>query len=211
MIDRHKKSEGFTVVELIVAMSISAITLLSGYELLQALKDVGDRQSDALATTASIVRGLDRIREDLLHALPRTGSQGPVFTGANPRPEGNTETTEILGFCALCVGDSAGHPRGLRQLCRVRYELVTIEETVYLYRNAAPVVGADRTSGANGRERILDHIDNITLTFHNGQTSESSFSSNDRLPVGVELTVTVHRQAWPLSVRLPCGIPEGQL
>lgn len=210
MINRSRRSRGFTVAEFIVAMSISAVTLLSGYELFQALKIAGDVQSQDLAATAGIVHGLSRIREDLLHTLLRTGAHEPVFTGSDPSLEGEEDTTRLLNFYSLCTGYGDDCFRGLRQMCRVSYELVTSEDSVCLYRSAIPVVGPGPVSGNEDRELILDHVEQIKIAFYNGQTSEPSFSSNEKLPTGVELTAMSYGQVWPLLVRLPCGNSEGQ-
>lgn len=210
MIGKNRQSTGFTVAELIVAMSITAVTLLSGYELFQALKAAGDRQSADLAATAGIVRGLDRIREDLLHAVPRTESRETIFVGSNPVPDGQAETMLLLGFYSLCARTGDGWVRGLRQMHQVSYELVKTKDSVCLYRSTTPVVGAGPASEGDGRELILDHVGQIKIAFHNGQRSEVSYSSNEKLPTGVDLTVTAYGQVWPLSVKLPCGDSEGQ-
>lgn len=191
-------------------MSISAVTLLSGYEFFQALKTAGEGQSQDLAATATVVHGLGRIREDLLHSLPRTGSREPIFAGSNPSLEGEEETTRLLEFYSLCTGYGDDCFRGLRQICQVRYELVKTKDSVCLYRSAVPVVGAGPVSGNAGRELILDDVEQIKVVFHNGQTSEPSFSSDEKLPAGVELIVMAYGQAWALSVKLPCGSLEGQ-
>ncbi len=210
MIGKNQESRGFTVAELIVAMSISAVTLLSGYELFQALKAAGDRQSEDLAATVGIAHGLDRIREDLLHAVPRTGSREATFVGSNPAPDDLAPITQLLMFYSLCAGTGDDWVRGLRQMHRVRYELVRTEDSAYLCRSTTPVVGVDLASEGDDRETILNHVEHIKIAFHNGQTSEPGYSSNENLPAGVELTVTAYGQVWPLSVRLPCGHSEGQ-
>ncbi|MHC4166320.1 MAG: PulJ/GspJ family protein [Planctomycetota bacterium] len=210
MVDRSRRLRGFTVAELIVAMSISAVTLLSGYELFQALKTAGDIQSRDLVATAGVVHGLNRIREDLLHALPRSGSDEPIFTGSNPGLDGEEETTRLLVFYSLCTGYGDDRFRGLRQLYQVSYELVGTGDSACLYRSAAPVVGAGPVSGDEGRELILDQVEQIMIAFHTGQTSEPSFSSNEKLPLGVALTVMAHGRIWPLTLRLPCSNLEGQ-
>jgi type II secretion system protein J len=210
MIGKSRESGGFTVAELIVAMSISAVTLLSGYELFQSLKAAGDRQSEDLVATAGLVRGLDRIREDLLHAVPRTESREAIFVGNNPALDDQAQTTQLLRFYSLCAGTGDGWVRGLRQMRRVSYELVGTKDSGCLYRSTALVVGADPGSDADGREAVLNHVERIEIAFHNGQTSESSYSSDEELPASVELTVTAHGQVWSLSVKLPCGHSEGQ-
>ena len=210
MINKDRRSRGFTVAELIVAMSISAVTLLSGYELFQALKTAGDVQSQDLAATAGIVHGLSRIREDLLHTLMRTGSSEPIFKGSNPRLEGKEETTRFLSFYSLCTGYGNDCFRSLRQICHVSYELDTNKDSICLYRSAVPVAKPGSVSANNDRKLILEHVEKISIAFHNGQNLKPSFSSNEKLPAGVELTVMAYGQVWSLSVRLPCGNSEGQ-
>ena len=212
MVDETQiKSMGFTVAELIVAMSISAITLLTGYELFQALKGAGDTQSQSLAVAAEIVYGLDRIREDLLHALPQTGSNEPVFVGGNPALDGSAETTRLLEFYSLCSGHGDSRFSGLRQMQRVRYELVQVKDSVFLYRSATPVIGAGQVSGAESREPILDRVEQVTIAFHVGGTLKASFSSDQELPDGVDLMVMAGGRGWPLSLVLPCGSSEARL
>jgi type II secretion system protein J len=206
MIDRNRGPNGFTVVELIVAMSISAVTLLSGYELFTALKTAGDRQSEELSVTAGIVRGLDRMREDLLHAVARPDSKDAVFTGGNAVLDGRAETASLLLFYSLNTGYGAEWARGLRQTCRIRYELVPAQGSACLYRSVLPVLGA----GPAHRTLVLDHVELIQLAFHNGQTRELAYTSKERLPVCVELVVKSHGRVWPLSIRLPCGDSEEQ-
>ena len=207
--ERQTRRKGFTGVELVVAMSISAITLLSGYELFEALKETGDRQSEDLAVMAEIMHGLDVIRDDLLHALPRKESQDPIFAGSDPNLDNGDKARPLLEFYSLCSGYDKGS-FGLRQMCRVTYELARYQDSVRLYRTATPVVAAGSPSAGESRESILDRIEQIKITFHNGHSVESSFSSNKALPVCVSLTVTAYGRAWPLSVKLPCGVSEAQ-
>lgn len=210
MIDRRRTiPSGFTVVELIVALSISAITLLSGYELFQSLRGVADRQNADRAVMVEVVHGLHRLRDDLLHALPRAEAQEPIFIGANPSLEDNAEAT-LLDFYALGAGPAGAGGFDLRQMQRIRYEVVKAEDALGLYRHAAQLGGADQAFDADAGELVLEGIERIEIAFHNGQSVETQFSSNETLPVGVDLIVAARGQVWPLSVKLPCGFPEGR-
>jgi type II secretion system protein J len=208
--ERPRESKGFTVVELIVALILSATTLLSGYELFEALKGTGDVQTADLAAAAAIVHGFDQIREDLWHAVPRSGSREPIFVGGNPSSEPKEETTKLLEFYALCASRSNDPVGNLRQMHQVRYELARDNDSVCLYRDVTPVVGPRPTWGAEGREPILERVEQLQIAFRNGRSSEPSFSSNEKLPACVELTVMIDGRIWPLSVKLPCGVSEGQ-
>ena len=46
--DEMKTQRGFTIVELTVALSISAMVLATGYELFKTLRLVGDRQDQSM-------------------------------------------------------------------------------------------------------------------------------------------------------------------
>jgi type II secretory pathway component PulJ len=197
-------------VELIVAMTISAITLLSGYELFEALQGTGDTQSADLAATAEIIHGLDRIREDLLHAVPRSGSEEPIFVGGITDSDQDKEPAKLLEFYSLCAGRGDDYCHGLRHMHQVRYELAGVKGSVGLYRSAVRVVGPRPTTGDEGRALILERVEQIRVAFRDGPSSKPTFSSNERLPACVELTVTALGRRWPLSVKLPCGVSEGQ-
>jgi hypothetical protein len=191
-------SKGFTVVELI------------GYELFEALKRAGALQSADLEATALIVRGLDQIRQDLLHAVPRTESREPVFVGRSPDPDKSVEATELLKFYSLCMGQGDGRFSSLRHMCHVRYVLVRTKGSMDLYRSAVPVVGPGSTMGDGGRDRILDRVQRLKIAVREARTWAPSFSSDKRPPAGVELMVTACGRTWPLSIGLPCGVSEAQ-
>lgn len=208
--ERLRQSKGFTVVELIVALSISALTLLSGYELFEVLKRTGDAQNADLAGAADVLRSLDQIREDLLHALPRTSSQEPIFAGGNPSSAPQEKTTKLLEFFSLCTCRDEDRFPTVRQMHQVTYELLKGKDFVGLYRSVTPVAGPRGTSDAGAHELVLEPVEQLQIAFHNGQSFAPSFLSKERLPLGVELTVTAYGRTWPLSVMLPCGASEEQ-
>lgn len=158
-----KENRGFTLMELTVAMTTSAVTLLSGYELFTALKAAGDRQSEDLAATAGIVHCLDRMREDLPHGVVRAESPDPVFIGSDLARDGGIQTPQLLGFYSLCPGYGEGWVHGLRQMCQVSYALEKTKDSVRLYRDCVLVVGAGR---ASSRELILEGVEQIQISFH---------------------------------------------
>jgi type II secretion system protein J len=208
--ERGKKPGGFTVVELIVALTISAVTLLSGYELFEALKGAGDVQSADLAAAAQILHGLDQMRDDLWHAVPRVDTHAPIFVGANAGLDKNETTARLLEFYALCPNRTDGSAGDLRHMHHIKYELSRIGDSVCLYRSASPVVGPGPISDQAGREQVLEDVEQITVAFRRGSTWEPRFSSEEELPACVGVTVTARGQTWPFVVTLPCGMAEGQ-
>jgi hypothetical protein len=142
--------------------------------------------------------------------VPRSGSAVPIFVGANPDPDAPAESTTLLEFYTLCPGGGSNRFQSLRQIHQVSYELVKGKDSTCLYRKAAPIIRAGPMPGDEQRELLLEDVTEVALAFHNGQTFETDFSSKDKLPSTVELTVHVREQVWPLSVRLPCGTLEEQ-
>ena len=191
-------------------MSISAVTLLSGYEFFQALKDTADVQSTDMAAMAEVVRNLNVIRDDLLHAFVRKESKEPIFIGNDPAAGGSTEATKVLEFYSLCPAGGDDNLSGLRQEQRVTYELVGAGDSVGFYRSVTAVAGPPSASAGVGRQQILDRVEQFRIAFHDGRSLSPSFSSDKALPIGLELTIVAYGQTWPLSIRLPCGSPEAQ-
>jgi general secretion pathway protein J len=76
--DRDAKQAGFTLLEVLIAISIVALLALIGYRAVAALSESESR----LSTEASRWRGLDlffaRLEADLREAVPRTARNGSV-------------------------------------------------------------------------------------------------------------------------------------
>ncbi|MBW7989241.1 MAG: prepilin-type N-terminal cleavage/methylation domain-containing protein [Planctomycetes bacterium] len=201
--DKTKLWNGFTIVELTVALSVSAMVLATGYELFKTLRTVGGKQDEFLAESGRIINVLDQIREDLLHAVPKAYGQEAVFVGNNIIFDSND--TKLLQFYSLGVTDRFNEICGVRQIHRIVYESIKEDDSICLYRTVAPIVAKDSPSSDQKKEPILNKIDEIKISFHNGSRLETSFFSKEYLPVYVKLELTAYGQVWPLAVKLPCG------
>ncbi len=201
--DKTKISNGFTIVELTVALSVSAMVLATGYELFKTLRAVGGKQDQFLADSGRIINILDQIREDLVHAVPKPYGQEAVFAGNNITFD--SDESKLLQFYSLGVTEQFNEICGMRQVHRITYELIKENDSICLYRTVAPIVNKDSPSSDQKKEPILDKIDEIKISFHNGSRLEPSFFSKQYLPVYVKLELTAYGQVWPLAVKLPCG------
>lgn len=200
---KTKLSNGFTIVELTLALSVSAMVLATGYELFKTLRAVGGKQDQFLADSGQIINILDQIREDLVHAVPKAYGQEAVFVGNNITFD--SDESKLLQFYSLCVTDQFNEICGMRQIHRIAYELIKEKDSISLYRTVAPIVAKDNPSSDQKKEPILDKVDEIKISFHNGSRLEPSFFSKQYLPVYVKLELTAYGQVWPLTVKLPCG------
>jgi type II secretion system protein J len=200
--DEMKTQRGFTIVELTVALSVSAMVLATGYEMFKTLRLVGDRQDQSMVELWEIMNVLDQVREDLVHAVPKAYGQEAMFVGDNATFE--FEECKILQFYSLLTGQS-NEVCGIRRIHRIEYGLVKEKDSMCLYRTATPVVGANKLYNSENRKIIFTKIEDIGMSFNNGERLETSFSSKQSLPVYVEFEFTAYGQIWPLAVRLPCG------
>ncbi|NIA16954.1 MAG: prepilin-type N-terminal cleavage/methylation domain-containing protein [Planctomycetes bacterium] len=205
MLINKKTSNGFTIVELTVAMLVSAVILAAGYDLFKALRDTARRQEQAITLSRKMAEALEQIRGDLLHAIPYDGN-GAVFIGANPAIDSGKST--LLEFNSLCTGSRGDKIRGVRQIHRIRYELTRENDSICLYRRAVPAVGKNNSKNDDNKKLIFNGIEQIKILFYNGKKLLSSFSSKLNLPVYVKLELTAKGRSWPLTVKLPCGTAE---
>ena len=201
--DEMKTQRGFTIVELTVALSISAMVLATGYELFKTLRFVGDRQDQSMVELWEIINVLDQIREDLVHAVPKAYEQEAMFVGDNATFE--FEEFKLLQFYSLVTGQF-NEVCGIRRIHRIEYGLVKEKNSICLYRTATPIVGSNKLHNNENRKIIFSKIEDLSISFHNGERLETSFSSKQSLPVYVEFEFTAYGQTWPLAVKLPCGL-----
>jgi type II secretory pathway pseudopilin PulG len=199
--DKRNIKTAFTIVELTVAMVVSALVLAAACELLGTLRSVARKQSRDLLRAAQVTDALELIRDDLMHALAKPDDQQIIFTGGD---------IKLMQFHAFCPAEFPSDISGIRQICRVEYELQTQNEIGKLYRLVTPIVGPAQ-SQANGNKKLLcDNIDKALIWFHDGQRLLPSFSSKSHLPTYVKLVLTIHGRIWPLTVGLPCAKPDAE-
>lgn len=201
---KTKRLNGFTVVELTVALSVSAAVLVTGYELFTALKTVGEKQNQSTVELWEMTDALEQISEDLMHAVPKTYGQEILFAGANPAFE--FEEFKLLKFYSFWVSDVFTEVSGVRAIYRIEYKLVKEKDLIRLYRVATPVLGSNQLSDGETTKLICSNVEEVNIFFHDGRRLERSFSSKQHLPAYVELELTAYGQSWPLAVSVPCGI-----
>jgi prepilin-type N-terminal cleavage/methylation domain-containing protein len=202
--NKTKTPRGFTIVELTVALSVSAMALVTAFELFKALRFVGDRQNQSMVELWEVTNALDQIREDLAYAVPVAYKQEELFTGGNADFE--FEEFKLLKFYSLCAADYPGNLSGIRRIHKIEYELVKEKDSICLYRIAIPIIGRNKLPDGENRKLISDKVEKIKISFYDGFKSTTSFSSKQHLPVYVELELTAYGQTWLLAVKLPCGV-----
>lgn len=136
-------SSGFTLVEVILAVSIAALVLASLFALYFATSQSVDAQSERRAGGASMSRAMDRLTRDLSNALPVPGYDEGGFALTKGEPEHGDGS--VLRFCTARRTDPFdGDTRALRwfEIIEVDYRLERApRERGKLVRTERPLVG----------------------------------------------------------------------
>jgi general secretion pathway protein J len=178
-----KHSEGFTLVELLIGLSIFALLSLAGVSLLSFSIDARQRTSQRLDALASIVRTRALLTADLAQAAPRswrdeTGLRHPAFAG------GGAAALELVrrGW----INDGAMARSSLQ---RVAYRL----DGNRFERVSMPMVDG---ATANPPAVLLTGVTALRLRFHTDgewrdtwQPQTATGLPADTLPDAVELTI----------------------
>jgi general secretion pathway protein J len=173
------KSNGFTLVEMLIALSIFALLSIAGVSLLSFGIDSRQRTAERLNTLASIVRTRSLLSADLAQAVPRTwrdtnGLRRPAFSGSN-----NSTGIELIRSGWANDGGAARS-----SLQRVSYRL----EGDQFVRISSPMV-----DGAieNPPAVLLTGVKSLRMRFHAAGVWRDDWQAEiaDALPDAVEITV----------------------
>lgn len=170
------KDNGFTLVEMLIALSIFALLSIAGVSLLSFSIDSRQRSAERLDTQASILRTRALLSADLAQAAPRpwrdeNGLRRPAFSG-------DTGMTMVRGGW----NNDGDAPRASLQ--RVAYRL----EGDRLERISSPMVDG---AAENLPAVLLTGVKSLRLRYHaNGEWRDDwQAQAIDALPDAVEVTV----------------------
>lgn len=186
-----KSEQGFTLIEMIIAIGIFAMIAAMSYGALNQVIDVRERMVDrndllkSLQTTFSV---LDR---DMRFALPRSVRNG---FGENEAAMISTTDAPFEEGELVRLTTSAPDPRlgKLQRLSRVALRL----EDGKLYRDSWQVLDRDQDSKKRAR-LLLENVGNVALKFiswteEGSMATSGEWSELNKLPAGVEIVVTVN-------------------
>ncbi len=205
----HRTNRGFTLLELLIAITIFSIMATFAYAGLGIILDSKQQTEQHLERLAKMQLGLHLMQMDIEEAVDR-----PIrdeYGDTQPALRSGGLSNQLLELTRSGYANPMKLPRS--QLQRVAYEL----EEKTLYRLTWPVL--DRAQGVEPRrQKLFDGVANLTLGFideklerqtswpPSAQVGENTAPS--ALPKGVELVIeTEHMGTLRRVFRAPDSLP----
>lgn len=180
---------GFTLIEVLIALTIFAIMGLASYQLLSGEVRVQQQLQQASQRIHHLQRGMQRLSQDLRQIVLR-----PVRADYGDNEPALIGNSDSITFTRNGWSNALGRPRS--DLQRVHYEIILQENNSYLERQFWNSL--DRAPGSEPvRQLVLPDITEIRLRYLDSEKEQwlehwppNGEASNDLLlPLAIEFTL----------------------
>ena len=191
----HSPRRAFTLLELLLAISISAILVVSIFSALHAAFKARDSAVSSLAPTAQVESAFEILRSDLEAALPPTGTLAKTFTGTDQSDDRGYDG-DYIGFYG--TGVAPQHDSGNGEVKLIEYTVaipVGFKEHC-LVRHVTPNL-LSQVQVDPDEEVLLRGIAGFNARYYDGTQWQDNWDStqyNNVLPSAVEVTIRVPRK-----------------
>src|SRR5882724_8254125 len=194
---RRSASRAFTLLELLVALMISGIVLVSLFSAMFVTFRSREYSMAAVEPTGSTELAMEMIRADLQAAQPPSATGvmlGPFYGVQGGGNGGDTLTFYTNGY-------GLQHQSGNSEIKQVYLTIDQRNNTQVLLRQVIPNTLAQQLPTPD-EEVICRYVTGFTLQYYDGVQWETSWDStqyNNALPAAIEVTLTIH----PPSAKAP--------
>ena len=158
---KHNSQQGFTLLEVMIAMSIFAILGLASYQLLSSELRTQERLQSRGDLNDQWQRSMMRLTRDLQQLVARSHREDYGETRAALISDGDTLELTRQGW-----SNPLQRPRS--ELQRVSYQLISSEDNSYLQRHFWPQL--DRAPGSHGvQQKLFAGTLDWQLRFYDGE------------------------------------------
>ncbi|HEY8751498.1 MAG TPA: type II secretion system protein GspJ [Tepidisphaeraceae bacterium] len=209
---------GFTLLELLIALTISAVVALSMFSSLYIVFKSRENSMAALAPVASAELAMEMIRADIQSALPEAPATGTTSGLPGGISAQTTTAAPLIGpFEGTQGGGTAGgdalylygtgyippHKSGVGDVKQIALMMDQQNNTKVLVREVwGNLLSQQAQTLDPDKEVICRYVTSFTLQYYDGtqwQTSWDSTQYNNSLPVAVEVTL----ELMPPGVKQP--------
>jgi len=210
------KTRGFTLIELVLALGASAITLAAVYGLFSKAVHLRNDATERTRVARIRMHAVSVLRNDLNHAIISGGTMAAVLEGSK---QGAGNFPGYLKFMATTLRDSGGEDTvPNNELQQVEYYIVTDPDSTDV-RSGMLVRATDTNVLAQTRvdpveEQLLTGIESMDVEFYDGnswQTSWTYTTEETTLPKAIRVRIQPATAALgetkpvPIEVLVPWG------
>ncbi|GAB2887272.1 hypothetical protein GCM10027046_14430 [Uliginosibacterium flavum] len=189
-----RKHAGFTLLEVLVALSVFAIITLLAYRGLDSMATAKLRLDQEMHMWRELELVFERIGLDITQTAPRSWKDSTAGTEAPLRSAVQASTSESGTQCQLDVlrfGTSADH-----ELVHVRYLLKEGQLTLEIIPENAQAAAVQINSGTQGQNLLLTNVERCELNFLDGSNKwlarwPASNLADPTRPRGMRLRLTL--------------------
>jgi prepilin-type N-terminal cleavage/methylation domain-containing protein len=211
----------FTLLELLIALTISAVVALSMFSSLYVVFKARENSMAGLVPVASVELAMEMIRTDLQAALPEAPSTSTTSGLAGGMSSQTTTSAPLIGpfegqqgtgtaggdaLYFYSTGYAPAHQSGVGEVKQIALMMEQRNNTKVLVRQVwTNLLSQQAQTLTPDEEVICRYVTSFTLQYYDGtqwQTSWDSTQYNNSLPMAVEVTL----ELMPPNVKQPIHI-----
>jgi type II secretion system protein J len=206
-----RRHAGMTLVEILVALSVSTLILSAAVLVYRTITGSLRRQQSSHQEPA--YSALEQLRQDLVQSAQVPSTNLPAFILESQSSGSNTPQISSLAFS---VGNLPAPEAGFSSLevSRIRYNLILMDADTegWLVRETMSLWGSNALSPAVSNT-ILDHVTafEVSVLTDTGWTNTWSSSSRSLVPRAARLRLDWRTDASLETARMEVFIPVGNL
>ena len=194
-----KLLNAFTLIELIVALSVAAISLAIATDLFRSLRENLTRQTSKMNQQQEVFDGFSLLFSDLSQALIDWPEIETDFVGGSG---GDNLPTSYLDFTALSPCQALDGSLGISRPHRVSYLVAgdVVSGQGQFVRTVVPLLGKTQLSGLTSTQVLSEQVSGLRISYWDGNEQRTDWTLKDKLPTRVDVFLSTNGGDWSISI-----------